>query len=96
MMVPAWLTQPASFASLSWPGIASFTYVSTVSMWLGFFAWYKALAMGGIARVGQLQLLQPFMTMLGAVLLLGEQIQLAQCVIAIVVLGCVVVGRKYA
>lgn len=96
MLVPAWLTMPHAIATISVAGMLSFGYVSVVSMWLGFFAWYKALSMGGIARIGQLQLLQPFMTMVGAVLILGEHIQVAQCVIAIVVLICVAVGRRTA
>jgi drug/metabolite transporter (DMT)-like permease len=94
MAIPAWQTMPQSLADLSGAGIASFAYVSIVSMYLGFFAWYRALAMGGIASIGQLQLLQPFMTMVGAMLILGEQIQLLQCAIALVILACVVAARK--
>lgn len=94
MVLPAWYTMPDSFAALSGAGIASFAYVSVVSMYLGFFAWYRALAIGGIASVGQLQLLQPFMTMVGAALLLGESITLLQCSIAAVVMACVLVGRR--
>ena len=45
-------------------------------MLLGFFAWYRGLALGGIARVGQIQLVQPVMTMTWAALILGEVIDL--------------------
>jgi len=55
--------------SASWGG---FAYVSLISMFLGFFAWYHGLAVGGIARVSQLQLLQPFLTLGFASLFLGE------------------------
>jgi drug/metabolite transporter (DMT)-like permease len=51
--------QPASAAA--WGG---FAYVSLFSMWLGFFAWYRGLALGGMLRVSQVQLLQPFLALL--------------------------------
>lgn len=51
---------------------AAFAYVAMVSQFLGFFLWYQALAIGGVARVSQLQLLMPFFTLLGAWVLLGE------------------------
>lgn len=60
------LVAPAS----AWGG---FFYLSFVSAFLGFFAWYHGLALGGVARVGQLQLLQPFFTFIGAALFLGER-----------------------
>ena len=49
-----------------------FGYVSLVSMFLGFLAWYRAMALAGVARVGQLQLLQPLLTLLWSALLLGS------------------------
>lgn len=57
-------------SSASWIGL---TYVSFISMFLAFFAWYHALAVGGVARVSQLQLLQPFLTLGFAALFFGEQ-----------------------
>jgi drug/metabolite transporter (DMT)-like permease len=51
-----------------------FAYVSIVSMFLGFFAWYRGLALGGVARVGQVQLLQPVLTLGWGALLLGERV----------------------
>ena len=56
----------------AWGG---FLYVSVFSMWLGFFAWYRGLQLGGMLRVSQIQLLQPFLSMLLAVPLLGEPLQ---------------------
>jgi len=71
-----------------------FAYVSVVSMFLGFFAWYRGLATGGIARVGQLQLLQPFLTIFAAFLLLGERPTRLAVGAAAMVLLCVLVGRR--
>ncbi len=66
--------------------LAGFAYVSFVSMFLGFFAWYRGLASGGIARVGQLQLVQPVMTLGWSHLFLGESVTGLQSVTAGVVL----------
>lgn len=73
-----------------------FAYVSLFSMFVGFFFWYKGLALGGIARVGQVQLLQPFMTLLGAAVLLGEALELANILFALVIIAVVAVGRRMA
>jgi len=75
----------------SWCG---FAYVCVVSQWLGMFAWYKGLAAGGISRVGQLQLLQPFCTVFFSAVLLGESVTLSMLVAAAVVVGSVAVGRS--
>lgn len=71
-----------------------FVYVSLFSMFIGFFFWYKGLALGGIARVGQTQLLQPFMTLVGATLLLNEPLQIRQILFACAVIAIVAVGRR--
>ena len=73
-----------------------FAYVSLFSMLIGFFFWYKGLALGGIARVGQVQLLQPFLTLLGAALLLGETLSRGNMLFALAVLVVVAFGRKMA
>jgi drug/metabolite transporter (DMT)-like permease len=72
----------------------AFGYVSVFSMWLGFFAWYRGLALGGTVRVSQVQLLQPFMAMLFAVPLLGERLDAHTVGFALAVAGTVVIGRK--
>ncbi|BDT59974.1 hypothetical protein MasN3_34680 [Massilia varians] len=77
----------------SWLG---FAYVTAVSMFIGFFFWYRGLALGGVARVGQVQLLQPFMSLLGAALLLGETLSLANCAFALAVAAVVFAGRRMA
>ncbi len=69
-------------------------YLSAVSMLIAFFAWYEGLARGGVARVGRLQLIQPVLTIGWAVLLLGERVDLATAVAALVVLAAVAIGRN--
>ncbi|MBV8634803.1 MAG: DMT family transporter, partial [Burkholderiaceae bacterium] len=73
---------------------AAFGYVSLFSMFIGFFFWYKGLAIGGIARVGQVQLLQPFMTMMAAVLILGEAFDWRDFAFAAVIVALVVIGKR--
>ena len=80
--------------SVSTPAIISFTYVGLVSMYIGFFFWYRGLALGGVARVGQVQLLQPFLTLAGAYFLLDEQITAMNVGFALSVLVVVVLGKK--
>ncbi|MDQ3694478.1 MAG: DMT family transporter [Chloroflexota bacterium] len=70
-----------------------FAYVSVVSMFLGFFAWYKGLAAGGVARVGQLQLAQPVLTLGWAALLLGETVSGATFLASLFVIGSVALTR---
>ncbi len=72
----------------------SFAYVSVVSMFLGFFAWYRGLALGGVARVGQVQLLQPILTLAWAALLLGETIDGRTVLAALLVIASVALGRR--
>jgi drug/metabolite transporter (DMT)-like permease len=65
-----------------------------VSMWLGFFAWYRGLALGGTLRVSQVQLVQPFASMLAAVPLLGERLDLLTVGFALAVIATVFVGKR--
>lgn len=80
--------------SASWPAWASFIYVAIFSQFIGFFAWNTGLALGGVARVGQLQLLQTFVTLAGAALLSGEKITLLQLGFALLVVAIVAWGRQ--
>lgn len=84
-----WPRAPVSVAA--WGG---FAYVSLVSMWLGFFAWYRGLALGGTLRVSQVQVLQPFLSMLFAVPLLGERLDAMTVVFAAAVLAVVWWGKQ--
>lgn len=88
-----WMPWPdlARTGARAWTG---FTYVSTMSMFTGFLFWYRGMATGGVARVGQVQLLQPFLTLVGAWALLGEALALPNFVFATLVIVVVAVGRK--
>jgi drug/metabolite transporter (DMT)-like permease len=71
----------------------AFGYVTMFSMFIGFFFWYRGLALGGVARVGQVQLLQPFLSLAGAALLLGETLTMANVGFALAVIATVALGR---
>ncbi|WP_229073353.1 DMT family transporter [Actinoplanes sp. DH11] len=73
---------------------AAFGYLTAISMFLGFFAWYAGLARGGIATVGQVQLVQPVLTLIWSALLLSEQVSGASIGAALVVLLCVVLTQR--
>ena len=71
-----------------------FAYVALFSMFLGFFAWYRGLALGGIAKIGQLQLAQPVLTLVWSALVLGEHVTVAMALTALLVLACVLATQK--
>ncbi len=79
-----------------WSNWAGLLYVSLFSMYLGFFAWYAGLSIGGVARVSQIQLLQPMLTLMWSALLLDERISRAGIITAGLVLVCVVATRRTA
>ncbi|MEP6964020.1 MAG: DMT family transporter [Polaromonas sp.] len=88
-------------AALSWPAAPvkgsacwGFAYVAVFSMWLGFFAWYRGLALGGTVRVSQVQLVQPFLSMLCAVPLLGERLDAVTVGFGLAVIATVFIGKK--
>jgi drug/metabolite transporter (DMT)-like permease len=83
---------PTHAISLSaWMG---FAYISVFSMWLGFFAWYRALSLGGTVRISQIQLLQPLLSIAFAVPILGERLDLITLVFAVAVIATVFIGKK--
>ncbi|QJE01432.1 DMT family transporter [Massilia forsythiae] len=86
--------QPAQLARAGLRAWLGFGYVTVFSMFVGFFFWYRGLALGGVARVGQVQLLQPFLSMAGAALLLGEPLTLLNCGFALAVVATVALGRR--
>jgi drug/metabolite transporter (DMT)-like permease len=71
-------------------------YVGVFSMWAGFFAWFRGLAMGGPLRVSQLQLLQPFLSILVAVPLLGESLEVMTLGFALAVVAVVFAGKRFS
>jgi len=88
-----WRVQMTGFAPRL-PSLLGFAYVSVFSMFLGFFAWYKGLALGGTAKVGLIQLLQPFMTMGASCLLLGEAFSIESLLVASAVSSTVMLALK--
>ncbi len=88
------LTAPRELAAIPAQAWIGFLYVAVVSQYVGFFAWYHGLARGGIARVGQLQLLQPFLTIAASALWLHERIEPSLVAFAAVVVAIVAVGRR--
>ena len=90
----AWLTWPEhAIAPSAWLALV---YVGVFSMWAGFFAWFRGLSLGGPLRVSQLQLLQPFITILAAVPLLGESLDAMTLGFALLVVTTVFMGRRMA
>jgi drug/metabolite transporter (DMT)-like permease len=87
----AWFWPQQAASTAAWGG---FAYVSLFSMWLGFFAWYRGLALGGVMRVSQVQLLQPFLALLFAVPILGERLDPATVAFALLVMAVVFIGRR--
>jgi len=72
----------------------SFAYLTAVSMFLGFIAWYAGLARGGVARVGQVQLAQPAITLAWSALLLGESVGALTVISALAVLASVFATQR--
>ncbi|WP_392889224.1 DMT family transporter [Pseudomonas migulae] len=87
---------PASFSGITWPAWFSLGYVSLFSMLIGFVFWYRGLAQGGIAAVGQLQLLQPFFGLALAATLLHEQVSIGMLGVTVAVILCVAGAKKFA
>ena len=89
----AW-PQRALMAQASAAAWLGFAYISVFSMFIGFFFWYRGMALGGVARVGQTQLLQPFLTLVGAAVLLHEPLTGESLLFAGAVIAVVAIGRK--
>src|SRR5215475_210341 len=73
---------------------AGLAYVGVISMVVGFFAWYHAMALGGVARIGRLQIAQPALTLGWSALLLGEHVSLLSAAAAAAVIAATAVGRN--
>jgi drug/metabolite transporter (DMT)-like permease len=97
LMLTLSITQaPPSFDHVGMPAWLGLAYVSLFSMLIGFIFWYRGLAQGGIAAVGQLQLLQPFFGLALAATLLGEQVSMGMLTVTLAVVACVVGAKKLA
>ncbi len=93
LLILVWITPEQSF-DFTWQVWASFIYVALVSQWLAFMFWYQGLALGGVVRVSQVQLLQPFLTLCVSAWLLNEIISSEIIWFALAVVLTVAVGRK--
>jgi len=94
-VLSVWLA-PASFSGISVSAWVCLAYVSLFSMLIGFVFWYRGLAQGGIAAVGQLQLLQPFFGLALAATLLHEHVSVGMLVVTLGVILCVAGAKKFA
>ncbi len=90
--VAAWLAMTTSMqaSAAAW---GAFAYITLISQIAGFFAWYNGLALGGIARVGQVQLLQAFFTIAAAAWLFGEQVEPLTWLATAAVVATIAIGR---
>ncbi len=86
-----WAQPAQAVAGHAWGG---FVYLAVFSQWLGFFAWYRGLALGGTVRVSQVQLVQPFLSMLLAVPLLGERLDAVTVGFGLAVIATVFIGKR--
>ncbi len=91
--VYAW---PQSWGGIGQPAWIGLVYVSVFSMLVGFVFWYRGLALGGIAAVGQLQLLQPFFGLMVSALLLREAVSGAMIAVTIGIVACVAGAKRFA
>ena len=96
MIVLGAATLPAHWSGIGAPAWLGLAYVSVFSMLVGFIFWYRGLALGGIAGVGQLQLLQPFFGLSLAALLLGEPVAWTMIAVTALVVLCVAGARRFA
>jgi drug/metabolite transporter (DMT)-like permease len=89
-------TLPEDIAAVAPSAWLGFGYVTLFSMFIGFFFWYRGLLLGGIARVSQIQLFQPFLGLVLAALVLDETVSPDIAVVAVVIGVCVWQARKHA
>jgi drug/metabolite transporter (DMT)-like permease len=92
--LPAWIQAPENGLNIPvniWMG---FLYLALVSQLLGFFLWNKGLALGGIARVSQAQLVQPFVTIVASAILINEAIEAVTVIFALLVVSIVAIGKR--
>lgn len=96
MLLISWIYFPQNFSAVPPSAYLGLAYVSLFSMLIGFFFWYKGLALGGIAKVGQIQLIQPFIGLILCALILNEHVTPLMIAVSLAVAVCVVMARKYA
>ena len=90
----SYYTFEVSYLHLSIRSWIAFLYLALFSMYIGFFFWYEGLLIGGVARVSQVQLLQPFCTLIAASLFLGDELTMMNMIFATLVVSSVMIGKK--
>lgn len=93
-IVFSYLTFDSAYLNVGIFAWSIFVYLSLFPMFLGFFFWYEGLAIGGIARVSQVQLIQPFCTLIVASILLGDSLTWTNVVFAVLVVSTVILGKR--
>lgn len=93
-MVFSYLTFNSAYFDVGISAWTVFIYLSLFPMFIGFFFWYEGLAIGGIARVSQVQLIQPFCTLVAASVLLDDSLTWMNLVFAVLVVSTVILGKK--
>ncbi|MBE5107584.1 DMT family transporter [Bacillus thuringiensis] len=93
-IIPVGLSVSADMLQAPIEAWISLIYLAIVSQFFAYVAWYAGMSLGGIARVGQIQYLQPFLMIGFSVLFLGESIRWLTVVLAFVVVICVMIGKK--
>ena len=94
IVVSAVVTARSTFVDIEAEAWLGFAYVSLFSMFIAFFAWYAGLARGGVAKIGQVQLVMPLLTLGWAAFLLGERVTVGTVATAVAVLACVVATQR--
>jgi drug/metabolite transporter (DMT)-like permease len=94
VLIPTLSMAGKNLAALPPLGWGALFYLILVSQLLGFFAWYKGMSIGGIARVSQVQLLQPFFTIAVSAVLLGEKLEPRTMIFALLIVFTVALGRR--
>lgn len=90
------VTRPSDWAIVTMPVWLGLGYLSVFSMWVGFVFWYRGLALGSIAGVGQLQLLQPFFGLFLASVVLGEPVAWSMITVTLLIVACVAGAKRFA
>ncbi len=94
IIIPTLLAQPDDLTAIPTNVWLSFAYLALMSQLFGFFLWYRGLAIGGIARVSQVQLSQPFLTIIASIILLDESFDLTTIMFAIAIILVIAISRK--
>ena len=96
MLLIGWMVKPDTLAGVGGPAWLGLAYVSLFSMLIGFIFWYRGLAEGGVAAVGQLQLLQPFFGLALAAAVLHEPVGWSMAAVTAAIVVCVAGAKRFA